>query len=98
LFQDIPDRGMYPVTVNSQNPEGYSSALTLLGASSLADETTNPYIRLRFEMPYTVPDYNAIPATYDNSAATKWYGTTIEQLRAAAAAIGFTVTIVSTYK
>jgi hypothetical protein len=98
LFQDIPDRGMYPVTINSQNPEGYQGALALLGATSLADETTNPYIRLRFEKPYSVPDYNAIPAYYDNSAATKWYGTTIESLRAAAAAIGFTVTIVSTYK
>lgn len=98
LFQDIPDRGVYPSTVLSQNPEGYSSALQLLGAASQADETTNPYIRLRFEAPYTVPDYDAIPVTYDNSAAMKWYGTTIQELRAAAQANGFTITIVQTYK
>lgn len=98
LFQDIPDRGWYPSTINSQNPEGYQGALALLGASSLADETTNPYVRLHFEAPYTVPDYNAIPAYYDNSAAMKWYGSTIESLQAAAAAIGFSVIIVKTYK
>jgi hypothetical protein len=97
-FQDIPDRGIYPGAVNSQNPEGYQGALALMGASSFADETTNPYIRLRFEAPYTVPNYNAMPAYYDNSAAMKWYGTTIQSLQAAAAAIGFNIIIVSTYK
>lgn len=98
LFQDIPDRGFYTTAINSQNPEGYQGALTLLGASSLNDETTNPYIHLRFEKPYTVPNYNAIPAYYDNSAAMKWYGTTIQSLQAAAAATGFTVIITKTYK
>lgn len=98
LFQDVPDRAAYAATVNSQNPEGYQSALDLLGAAGFADETTNPYIRLHFEAPYTVPDYNAIPAYYDNSAAMKWYGNTIQSLQAAAAAVGFTVTITKTYK
>jgi hypothetical protein len=98
LFQDIPDRGFYPTTINSQNPDGYQSALSLLGVASLNEETTNPYIHLRFEKPYTVPDYNARPAYYDNSAAMKWYGTTIQSLQAAAAASGFTVTIVKAYK
>jgi hypothetical protein len=55
-------------------------------------------LRLRFEAPYTVPDYNAIPAYYDNSAANKWYGTTIQSVQAAAATIGFTVIITKTYK
>lgn len=98
FFQDIPDRGIYPNTVFSQNPEGYQGALSLLGASSFNDETTNPYIRLRFEAPYAIPDYNAIPAYYDNSAAMKWYGTTIQSLQAAATTIGFTINIVRTYK
>ena len=98
LFQDIPDRAVYPASVFTQNPEGYNGALTLLGAAGFSDETTNPYIRLRFEAPYVVPDYNAIPAFYDNSAATKWYGTTIQSVQAAGAAIGFTVIITKTYK
>jgi hypothetical protein len=97
-FQDVPDRAIYPTTVNTQNPQGYQGALTLLGAASFADETTNPYIRLKFEAPYTVPDYNAIPVFYDNSAATKWYGTTLQSVQAAAAAIGFTIIITKTYK
>ncbi|OQP42923.1 hypothetical protein A4H97_12280 [Niastella yeongjuensis] len=98
LFQDVPDRGAYPLTVNSQNPDGYQSALGLLNVGSFNEESTNPYIRLRFEMPYKVPDYNAMTAYYDNTAAMKWYGTTIQSLQAAAAASGFTVTIVKAYK
>jgi hypothetical protein len=98
LFQDVPDRAVYPATVNTQNPEGYQGALKLLGASGFADETSNPYLRLRFEAPYIVPDYNAIPAYYDNAAATKWYGNTIQSVQAAGAAIGFTVTVTRTYK
>jgi SusD/RagB-like outer membrane lipoprotein len=97
-FQDVPDRGIYAATVNTQNPQGYQGALALLGASGFADETTNPYIRLRFAAPYTIPNYNTIPAYYDNSAAMKWYGTNMESLKAAAAAIGFTITLVRTYK
>jgi hypothetical protein len=98
LFQDVPDRGVYPTTVNTQNPAGYQGALTLLGTNSFNEETTNPYIRLKFEADYTVPDYNAIPAFYDNQAATKWYGTTIQQLAAASAAQGFPYSITRTYK
>ncbi|MCW3092982.1 MAG: SusD/RagB family nutrient-binding outer rane lipoprotein [Ferruginibacter sp.] len=97
-FQDIPDRGFYPLQVSSQNPTGYSGALALLGAVGYADESTNPYIRLKFEAPYTVPDYNAIPVAFDNSAAMKWYGTTIQSLQSAAVANGFTVQITKTYK
>lgn len=98
LFQDIPDRGMYPLTVSSQNPVGYQQALQFLGAAGFSDESVNPYLKLKFEAPYTVPDYNAIPAYYDNSAAMKWYGTTIQSLQSAAAASGFTFQIVKTYK
>lgn len=98
LFQDIPDRGVYPGSINSQNPVGYQGALSLLGATSYNDETSNPYIRLKFATPYTVPDYNAMAPYFDNSAATKWYGTTIQSLQAVAASIGFTVQIVKTYK
>jgi len=98
LFQDVPDRAVYPSTVYTQNPVGYQSALTLLGAGGFNDETTNPYIRLKFEAPYSVPDYNAIPAVYDNSAATKWYGTSIQALQAAALSSGFTFQITKTYK
>ncbi len=98
LFQDVPDRAVYPSTVFTQNPDGYNGALLLLGAAGFSDETTNPYIRLKFEASYTVPDYNAIPAFYDNSAATKWYGTTLQSVQAAGVAIGFTVNITKTYK
>jgi hypothetical protein len=98
LFQDIPDRAIYASTINTQNPKGYLGALTLLGASGFNDETTNPYLHLKFETNYTVPDYNAIPAYYDNSYVMKWYGTTIQSLQAAAVANGFTIQIIKTYK
>jgi hypothetical protein len=97
LFQDIPDRGVYSNAVSTQNPTGYSGALTLLGSPGYADETSNPYVRLKFEAPYTVPNYDAIPAYYDLSGMNKWYGSTIQSVQAAAAAIGFTVTITKTY-
>jgi hypothetical protein len=53
---------------------------------------------LKFELPYTVPDFNAIPAYYDLSGMNKWYGSTIQSVRAAAAGSGFTVTVIKTYK
>ncbi len=98
LYQDIPDRGVYSVTVSTQNPTGYAGALNLLGATGYADETSNPYIPLKFEAPYKVPDFNAIPAFYDLSGMNKWYGSTIQSVRAAGLAVGFTVIITKTYK
>jgi hypothetical protein len=98
VYQDIPHRGIYSSTISTQNPVGYQGALQMLGINTLSDETTNPYVDLKFAMPYTVPDFNAIPAFYDQSGMNKWYGNTIQSVTAAGKAVGFTVIIVKTYK
>lgn len=100
IFQDVPDRGQYTPSILAQNPGGYQSALDLLGINNTNIETTNPYVKLKFEVPYTIPDWNARPAAYNYAYIQKWYGTTIQQLNAAAAAGGFTnlVKITKTYK
>jgi len=89
---------VYSTSVSTQNPVGYQGALQLLGANGFSDETSNPYINLKFAMPYTVPDFNAMPAYYDQSGMNKWYGNTIKSVRAAGLAVGFTVIITKTYK
>jgi hypothetical protein len=96
--QDIPDRTFYPTAVSTQNPVGYLGALALLGSPSYADESANPYVRLKFEAPYTVPNFNAMPAYFDLSGMNKWYGNTIQSVQAAGVAVGFTVIITKTYK
>ncbi|MBM3414530.1 MAG: SusD/RagB family nutrient-binding outer membrane lipoprotein [Bacteroidetes bacterium] len=98
VYQDIPSRGIYPSAVSTQNSVGYQGALQLLGINSISVETTNPYIDLKFAIPYTVPNYDAIPAYYDQSGMNKWYGNTIQSVRAAGTAIGFTVIVTRTYK
>ena len=98
LFQDIPGRGFYPLSVSAQNPVGYEGALKQLGIPNFTEETTNPYNNLKFAAPYTVPDFNAMRVYYDLSGMNKWYGTTIQSVRAAGLASGFTVLVTKTYK
>ena len=98
LFQDIPGRGFYPSSVSAQNPVGYDVALKQLGIPNFTEETTNPYNNLKFALPYTVPDFNAKRVYYDLSGINKWYGTTIQSVRAAGLASGFTVIVTKTYK
>ncbi len=98
LFQDIPGRGFYPSSVSAQNPIGYDGALKQLGIPNFTEETTNPYNSLKFSMPYTVPDFNASRVYYDLSGMNKWYGNTIQSVRAAGLSSGFTVIVTKTYK
>jgi hypothetical protein len=98
LFQDIPGRGFYPLSVSAQNPVGYEGALKQLAIPNFTEETTNPYNNLKFAAPYTVPDFNAMRVYYDLSGMNKWYGTTIQSVRAAGLASGFTVLVTKTYK
>ena len=98
LFQDIPGRGFYPLSVSAQNPVGYAGALKQLGIPNFTEETTNPYNNLKFAAPYTVPDFNAMRVYYDLSGMNKWYGSTIQSVRAAGLASGFTVIVTKTYK
>ena len=98
LYQDIPDRGFYPPSVSAQNPVGYAGALKQLGIPNFTEETTNPYNNLKFAAPYTVPDFNAMRVYYDLSGMNKWYGTTIQSVRAAGLASGFAVIVTKTYK
>lgn len=98
LFQDIPGRGFYPSSVSAQNPIGYDGALKHLGIPNFTEETTNPYNSLKFSLPYTVPDFNARQVYYDLSGMNKWYGNTIQSVRAAGLSSGFTVIVTKTYK
>ncbi|MEY3411697.1 MAG: hypothetical protein RIQ70_383 [Bacteroidota bacterium] len=98
LFQDIPGRGFYPSTVSAQNPTGYNGALLQMGIPNFTEETTNPYNNLKFAMPYTVPDFNNMRVYYDLSGINKWYGNTIQSVRAAGLSSGFTVIVTKTYK
>lgn len=98
VFQDIPGRGFYPLSVSAQNPVGYDGALKQLGIPNFTEETTNPYNNLKFALPYTVPDFNSNRVYYDLSGMNKWYGTTIQSVRAAGLASGFTVIVTKTYK
>lgn len=96
-YEDMPLRGTYPTTINSLNPDGYNSALHALGVGTLNEEQYNPYIQLHFEKAFTPVNWPAVPLNYDLSYLQKWYGTTIEELKAAAAAGGFTYTLITTY-
>lgn len=97
-YEDMPLRGTYPTTINSLNPDGYQDALSKLGVGSLNEEQYGPYIQLHFEKAFTPVNWPAVPVNYDLSYLEKWYGTTIEALKAAALAGGFTYSIVNTYK
>lgn len=98
LFQDIPGRGFYPLSVSAQNPVGYAGALKQLGIPNFTEETTNPYNNLKFALPYTAPNFDTKLVFYDLSGMNKWYGTTIQSVRSAGLASGFTVLVTKTYK
>jgi hypothetical protein len=94
-YSDVPGRASYPVSVVNLNPVGYESALKEMGTTRVDDYDI--YQQLHFAKPYTVPDWNAAPATYDYRFIQKWYGTTIEELRQAAETKGFTFSVNQTY-
>lgn len=98
LFQDIPGRGFYPLSVSAQNPVGYAGALKQLGIPNFTEETTNPYNNLKFALPYTAPNFDTKLVFYDLSGMNKWYGTTIQSVRSAGLASRFTVLVTKTYK
>jgi len=98
-YEDVPLRGPYTALISSLNPVGYADALTKLGAASTSDEVYNPYVPLKICKPFTPVNWATVHAFYDLSYLLKWYGPTIESLRAAAQAAGFAnkMTVLSTY-
>ncbi|HMF73180.1 MAG TPA: SusD/RagB family nutrient-binding outer membrane lipoprotein, partial [Flavitalea sp.] len=96
-FTEIPYRGTYPTNLQNVNPTGYNDALGKLKIP-VGAETTNGYYPLNFMIPHTVKDWNAVTPQFDNSYIRKWYGSTIDSLKAAAISSGFTYTITSTFK
>lgn len=94
-YSDVPGRASYPMSVVNLNPAGYQSALKEMAANRGDDYDI--YQTLHFAMPYQVPEWDKADARYDNSFIQKWYGTTIEDLRQAAAAGGFKFTVNQTY-
>ena len=98
-YMDIPGRGSYPnsasQSIQTLNPNGYQSALQALGVTRADDY--DPDQPLHFAAPYTMPNWTNPNAFYDLSYLMKWYGTTIQSLKTASAAGGFTYKLVSTY-
>lgn len=103
LWMDVPGRGSYNLNEATLNPNGYNQAVMFLQASPLnagllSSNEYNPDIQLNFAIPNKIADWNTLsPTGYDLRYISKWYGTTIQSLQAAAAAGHFPVTIVSTY-
>lgn len=96
-YIDLPTRHSYPSAILTLNPKGFAQALKLLGTNNPDDYYI--YIPLHYEVPYTVPDWNAAPASYDMRYVRNWYGSTIQSLTAASKSAGFAarVTLVKTY-
>lgn len=90
-YADVPSRGLYPTSVLALNPQGYMDALQKLGTST---DDFNPYLNLKFMIPYTVPDWNNAPAQYDMRYVRKWYGNTIQDLQSA----GIPYTVLNTFQ
>jgi hypothetical protein len=98
-YMDIPGRASYPnsasQSIQALNPAGYNSAVKELGTNRTDDY--DPDQELQFALPFTVPNWNNANANYDLSYLRKWYGTTIQSLKAAAASGGFPYTVTLTY-
>lgn len=90
-YMDIPGRTVYPANSQKLNPVGYADALKKLGVTSIDD--LYPYITLHFALPFTVKDWNAVNASYNTAYMQKWYGSTVQDLKAA----GVSYTVKSTY-
>jgi Starch-binding associating with outer membrane len=104
LWMDVPGRGSYPLNEATLNPIGYNQAVADLQANPLnagliANNEYDPDIQLNFAIPNKIADWNTLgPGGFDLRYINKWYGTTIQQLQAAAAAGHFPYTIVSSYQ
>ena len=103
LWMDVPGRGSYPLNEATLNTAGYNQAVAFLAANPLntgviVNNDYDPDAQLNIAVPNMVPDWNALaPTGYDLRYISKWYGTTIQSLQAAAASAHFPVTITSTY-
>jgi hypothetical protein len=98
-YMDIPGRASYPnnpsQSIQALNPAGYNSAVKELGTNRADDY--DPDQQLQFALPFTVPNWNNANANYDLGYLRKWYGTTVQSLKIAAASGGFTYTVTLTY-
>ncbi len=98
-YMDIPGRGSYPnsatQSIQQLNPNGYRSAIQALGTPRADDY--DPDQQLHFALPFTVPNWTNPNAFFDLSYIKKWYGPTIQSLKAASASGGFKYTVTSTY-
>lgn len=73
----LPDRWQYPTTENASNPQGEQGGIKLLGGAGDYPQTV-----LKFAKPYTPVNWGAANAFYDYTELEKWYGTTLESLKA----------------
>jgi hypothetical protein len=98
-YMDIPGRGSYPnsptQSIQQLNPNGYRSAIQALGTNRADD--FDPDQPLHFALPITPTNWTNPNAFYDLSYLRKWYGNTIQSLKAASASGGFKYIVTSTY-
>jgi Starch-binding associating with outer membrane len=103
LWMDVPGRGSYNINEATLNTNGYNQAVAFLAANPLnsglvTSNEYNPDIQLNFAIPNKIADWNTLaPGGFDLRYISKWYGTTIQSLQAAAASANFPVKVVSTY-
>lgn len=78
-FGDLPDRYPYPTTELTANPQGVASGTKLLGGPDY------PSTPLKFAKPYNYVDWSKVSLApfLDYSMLQKWYGNTIESVKAA---------------
>ncbi|MBV7531109.1 SusD/RagB family nutrient-binding outer membrane lipoprotein [Chitinophaga sp. sic0106] len=95
-YSDVPGRASYPMSVVNLNPVGYQGAIREMGAARGDDYDI--YQSLHFAKPYQVPEWDKVDARYDYRLIQKWYGSTIEELKVAAATGGFRYTVIQTYR
>lgn len=89
IFAELPNRWIYPTTVQNYNAPGYADAVAKLGG-----DERSPYVNLGFLLPIVRKDWNAVTATLNFGFIQKWYGTTIESLQDN----GIEYTLIRTYK
>jgi len=70
---ELPERMIYPPSEGGINADAYEAAGAALGG----DELTSP---LQMNKPYTLLDWNALPAAYNQEFASKWYGNSEDDL------------------
>ena len=76
-YSDLPDKWEYRDNQINLNPTGHNDAIVnLLGGQNIPNQFLN------FAKPYVHKNWRLVDANYNVESVKKWYGTTIESLKA----------------